>query len=206
MPGLEMMPKGEEAAAAEPVLAILTVLEGVDLAHGAPVAGIEEPLCFNGAAVTGIWGSELAHGALVRGIARVEGCTFSAALSSSLPLRISPSQMKHTLPNGKCCTTGLFPKHSASHIFIIPLCTLTQLATVVAMSYSIGECSEKGPLFNECILAIEVVYRLAKGGVLLLLLELLDVGAIAEGINCKSSLMDNLVSGLCDGDMMAEGR
>jgi hypothetical protein len=129
-----MIPKGEDAAAAEPVLAMFAIVEGFAFANGAPVAGNDEPLCLHGAPVVGIREPVLVHGALVSGIGRLDACVFSAVLSSSLPLRISPSQMKPTPPNGKCCTTGLFPKHSASHIFIIPLCTLTQLATVVAMS------------------------------------------------------------------------
>jgi hypothetical protein len=132
--GLEMMPKGDDAAAAEPVLAMFGRCEGVDLVQGAAVRGIAVPFCFQGAPVAGMLEVLFFQGAAVTGMVRLDFCDCSDAMSSSGVLRISPFHTKPTPPKGKCCTTGLFPRHSACHIFIIPLCTFTQLGTVVATS------------------------------------------------------------------------
>jgi hypothetical protein len=74
----------------------------------------------------------------------------------------SRSKLKRE-PNGKCCTTGNLPSTSASYIFNMPLTDqppqgkrhphhtlliLPQPALTPEISYSVGECSQNGPVLT----------------------------------------------------------
>jgi hypothetical protein len=103
MLGLEMTPKGEEIAAAEPVLAIDELLGTSDLAQGAPVA--RTPLLFHGAVVKGNDEVLLFQGAPMATVgfpSTFQGAPVAWLALFNSPLRISPSHTKPTRPKGKC--------------------------------------------------------------------------------------------------------
>src|SRR5271170_1819128 len=60
---------------------------------------------------------------------------------------LASSNMKNTLPIGKCCITGNFPNTSTLYILTIPLFIFPQYGTA-EISYKVGLCSKKGPFFT----------------------------------------------------------
>lgn len=77
---------------------------------------------------------------------------------AGIAVLLASSNVKNTLPIGKCCITGNLPKTSALYILIIPLFIFPQYGTA-EISYNVGLCSKKGPFFIYPLIKILVRER-----------------------------------------------